>query len=138
MMEQDKAEAQLAGRTRVWNEVIEGRKWQIRQIYGQDAADRYHALPREKQYFLLHGHLPSNPNPNTVYEAEALQREVHVHDRDFWSFCEANYAMQRQVWEDRINRNRENAMAQPLYQKQQRDRDELAAYIAEQAKNRKP
>jgi hypothetical protein len=46
--------------------------------------------------------------------------------------------MQRQVWEDRINRNRENAMAQPLYQKQQRDRDELVAYIAEQAKNRKP
>jgi hypothetical protein len=29
-------------------------------------------------------------------------------------------------------------MAQPLYQQQQRDRDELAAYIAEQAKNRKP
>jgi hypothetical protein len=25
-----------------------------------------------------------------------------------------------------------------LYQKQQRDRDELVAYIAEQAKNRKP
>ena len=132
MMDQDKADAQLAGRVKVWNEVVDSRRWQIQQIYGLDAAERYQWLAKEKQYFLLHGHLPSNPSPITVYEAQPLQAEVDAHHRDFWAFCDATYAVQRQTWEDRIERNRRNAMAQPLYQQQQRDRDELATYIASQ------
>lgn len=41
MMNQDKAEAQLAARLKVWNEVVDSRRWQVRQIYGHDAAERF-------------------------------------------------------------------------------------------------
>ena len=134
MMDQEKAEERLNQRNKVWNEIIESRRWKVQQIYGREAAEKYHFLTREKNFFLLYGHLPTNPSKESYYEAQGIQAEVDSHHAEFWAFCEANYAMQRQVWEDRINRNRENAMAQPLYQKQQRDRDELAAYIASQKK----
>jgi hypothetical protein len=138
MTEEEKGAVRLESRRRVFHEIVDNRRFYVQQRYGNDAAERYHALKSEERFFELYGCLPSNPNRDGWRDAQGVQAEVDAHHREYFEFCDANYAMQRAMWEDRIERNRRNAMAQPLYQQQQRDRDELAAYIAEQAKNRKP
>ena len=51
MMDQEKAEERLNQRNKVWNEVIESRRWKVQQIYGRKAAEKYHFLTREKNFF---------------------------------------------------------------------------------------
>lgn len=132
MMEKDKAEAQLASRTRVWYEVIESRRWKVQQIYGLEAAKRYTYLNKEKQFFLLYGHLPSNPSKDSLYEAQALQKEIDAYHAEFWTFCDSQYPVQRDAYFSRIEQNKKNAASWPEYQKQQKDRDQLADYLKSQ------
>lgn len=132
MTEDEKAQAKLEGRTRVYYEVIESRRWKVQQIYGVEASKRYNFLMREKNFFLMYGHLPSNPNKDSAYEAEGLQKEIYAHHAEFWAFCDAQYPTQRDAYFSRIEENRKNAYSWPEYQKQQKDRDQLAKYLKSQ------
>jgi hypothetical protein len=87
---------------------------------------------REKNFFLMYGHLPSNPNKDSAYEAEGLQKEIDAHHAEFWSFCDAQYPTQRDAYFSRIEENKKNAYSWPEYQKQQKDRDQLNEYLRSQ------
>lgn len=132
-MKDEKAAFRLEGRTRVFYEVIESRRWKVQQIYGLEASKRYNFLPKEKNFFLMYGHLPTNPNADSRYEAESLQKEIDAHHAEFWNFCDNQYPVQRDAYFSRIETNRKNAQSWPEYQKQQKDRDQLAAYLKAQA-----
>jgi hypothetical protein len=132
MIDQEKAEERLNQRNRVWNEIIESRRWKVQQIYGREAAEKYHFLTREKNFFLLYGHLPTNPSKDSYYEAQGIQAEVDSHHAEFWAFCDSQYPKERDAYFGRIEATRKAAQAWPEYQKQQKDRNQLNEYLRSQ------
>lgn len=132
-MKDENTEELVGRRLKAYEKIIENRRYQISIIYGLEASKRYNFLPKEKNFFLMYGHLPTNSSADSRYEAEMLQKEIDAHHAEFWNFCDNQYPVQRDAYFSRIETNRKNAESWPEYQKQQKDRDQLAAYLKAQA-----
>jgi hypothetical protein len=102
---------------RFWHDLIEGRRYIINEVYGNEAMMRYRPHPKEKEYFLAN-------NGRVAYSIE-----VSEHTRSFWDMCERMYGHKRMAYEDRLTKNRIKAQSYPEYKKGKAERAALAAKI---------
>jgi len=102
---------------RFWNDLMDGRRYIINEVYGNEAMLRYRPHPKEKEYFLSNnGRVPQSI-------------EVTEHTRRFYDMCEQMYQHKRLAYEDRITKNKVKAHNFPEYKKGKTERAALAAKI---------
>jgi uncharacterized protein YdaU (DUF1376 family) len=102
---------------RFWHDLIDGRRYIINEVYGNEAMLRYRPHPKEKEYFLAN-------NGRVTYSIE-----VSEHTRSFWDMCERKYGHKRLAYEDRLTKNRIKAQNYSEYKKGKAEREALAAKI---------
>jgi hypothetical protein len=102
---------------RFWHDLIDGRRYIINEVYGNEAMLRYRPHPKEKEYFLAN-------NGRVSYSIE-----VSEHTRSFWDMCERMYGHKRLAYEDRLTKNKIKAQSYPEYKKGKAERAALAAKI---------
>ena len=102
---------------RFWHDLIEGRRYIINEVYGNEAMMRYRPHPKEKEHFLAN-------NGRVAYSIE-----VSEHTRSFWDMCERMYGHKRMAYEDRLTKNKIKAQSYPEYKKGKAERAALAAKI---------
>ena len=102
---------------RFWHDLIEGRRYIINEVYGNEAMLRYRPHPKEKEHFLAN-------NGRVAYSIE-----VSEHTRSFWDMCERMYGHKRLAYEDRLTKNRIKAHSYPEYKKGKAEREALASKI---------
>ena len=102
---------------RFWLDLIDGRRYTINEVYGNEAMLRYRPHPKEKEYFLKN-------NGRFTYDVE-----VADYTHRFWKMCEEMYGHKRQEYEQRLLDQAKRARAFPEYKKGQTEREELAAKI---------
>ena len=102
---------------RFWHDLIDGRRYIINEVYGNEAMLKYRPHPKEKEYFLTN-------DGRVTYSIE-----VSEHTRSFWDMCERMYGHKRQAYEDRLTKNRIKAQSYPRYKKDKAERAALADKI---------
>ena len=102
---------------RFWHDLIDGRRYIINEVYGNEAMMRYRPHPKEKEYFLAN-------NGRVAYSIE-----VSEHTRSFWDMCERMYGHKRLAYEDRLSKNRVKAHSYPEYKKGKAEREALTQKI---------
>jgi len=102
---------------RFWHDLIDGQRYIINEVYGNEAMMRYRPHPKEKEYFLAN-------NGRVAYSIE-----VSEHTKSFWDMCERMYGHKRMAYEDRLTKNRIKAQSYPEYKKGKAERAALAAKI---------
>lgn len=132
-MKDENTEELVGRRLKAYEKIIDNRKYYVRTIYGPEAAKKYVYLRDEKEYFGWHGHLPEYAPAALWDESNTARQRTRKHHADFYEFCDNQYPVQRDAYFSRIEMNRKNAQSWPEYQKQQKDRDQLAAYLKAQA-----
>jgi hypothetical protein len=126
--EHDKEQELVARRLKAFDEIVDNRRFKIQQVYGAEAAEKYSSLREEREYFGWHGHLPDAAPPKLWAEARTARERVAKLHAEFFEFCEANYAVQRQMMEDKINARRRQWEASPMYEQQAPQRAAFMAY----------
>lgn len=99
---------------RFWLDLIDGRRYTINEVYGNEAMLRYRPHPREKELFLAN-------NGAVPYDEDVAQ-----YTRDFWAFCDERYKAERIRYEARIESNRMKAHSWPEYKSNAKEREKLA------------
>ena len=102
---------------RFWLDLIDGRRYTINEVYGNEAMLRYRPHPREKELFLDNG-------GSVPYD-----EEVEDHTRRFWAFCDEHYKAHREKYEARIQANGRKSRNYPEYKSNEEERRQLAEKI---------
>ncbi len=102
---------------RFWLDLIDGRRYTINEVYGNEAMIRYRPHPREKELFLANG-------GSVPYD-----EEVEDHTRRFWAFCDEHYKAHREKYEARIQANGRKSRNYPEYKSNEEERRQLAEKI---------
>ena len=102
---------------RFWLDLIDGRRYIINEVYGNEAMMRYRPHPKEKEYFLAH-------TGRVAYSVE-----VSEHTNSFWAMCERQYGHNRLAYEDRISKNMVKAYKYPEYKKGMAERANVSEKI---------
>lgn len=102
---------------RFWLDLIDGRRYTINEVYGNEAMIRYRPHPREKELFLSNG-------GSVPYD-----EEVEDHTRRFWAFCDEHYKAHREKYEARIQANGRKSRNYPEYKSNEEERRQLAEKI---------
>ena len=102
---------------RFWNDLMEGRRYTISEVYGNEAMLRYRPHPKEKEYFIKN-------NGRFTYDID-----VADYTHRFWKMCEDMYGHKRAEYEDRISMQAKKSRAWPEFKKGMAEREALAAKI---------
>jgi hypothetical protein len=102
---------------RFWLDLMEGRRYTINEVYGNEAMLRYRPHPKEKEYFMKN-------NGRFTYDVD-----VADYTHRFWKMCEDMYGHKRQEYEQRLMDQAKKARAYPEYKKGKAEREELAKKI---------
>jgi len=98
---------------KVWKfEILAVRKWRIESIFGKDAADRYHAMPGERDFFVNTGRLPHPDHPKW-FEDQGEAIRFGEHNRTFWNWCKKQYPDKWRSYEQRVELNRAKYESMP-------------------------
>jgi len=102
---------------RFWLDLIETRKHTIREVYGAEAADRYHPHSMEKEYFLQHGgQFTAHPS-------------VTQHTTEFFKMCEVRYEIQKANHQRTLKQRWHKVQEMPEYKRSVRERQQLTEQI---------
>ena len=102
---------------RFWLDLIDTRKHTIREVYGAEAAERYHPHSIEKEYFLQHGgQFTAHPY-------------VTKHTEEFFKMCEIRYEIQKANHMRVLQQRWANVQDMPEYKRSMRERKELTEQI---------
>lgn len=98
---------------KVWKyEILAVRKWRIESVFGKEAADLYHAMPSERDFFVHSGRLPHPDHPKW-FEDQSDARRFGEHNRGFWDYCKKRYPEKWHAYEQRMEQNRARYEAMP-------------------------
>ena len=102
---------------RFWLDLIDTRKHTIREVYGAEAADRYHPHSIEKEYFLQHGgQFTAHPS-------------VTQHTKDFFEMCDVKYLKQKANHERTLKQRWHKVQEMPEYKRSVIERQQLKEQI---------
>ena len=102
---------------RFWHDLMEGRRYTINEVYGNEAMLRYRPHPKEKEYFLKN-------NGRFTYDIE-----VADYTQRFWKMCEEMYGHKRKEYEQRLLDQAKKSKAYAEYKKGAAEREALADKI---------
>jgi len=128
-MKEENTEELVSRRLKAYEGLIENRRHYVSTIYGAEAAKKYVSLRDEKEYFGWHGHLPEDAPAALWDESNTARQRTRKHHADFYEFCDRAYALQKQLYFDRIAARKKNYQAFPIWQKQAKERGDLEEYL---------
>ena len=102
-----------------WADLMQSRRYMIREVYGDECANKYQPHHIEKEYFINNnGNFSGHPS-------------VTEHNKAFWVMCEVRYAHKREAYQ-RILRSKWNEVQESAdYKSRERDRQQLKDYISQ-------
>jgi hypothetical protein len=117
---------------KMWFEVLDGRRFSIRQTHGDEAAKKYRPHSAEENYFKQWGKLPAHvtSEDTEVPYADALRvmEMVNAHHDRYWTQMTKEYADKVKAFWKRLSDQLAEVQATPAYQISQQDRKELIEY----------
>ena len=128
-MKDENTEELVGRRLKAYETIIENRRYYISTLYGAEAAKKYISLRDEKEYFGWHGHLPEAAPAALWDESHTARERTRKHHADFYEFCDKAYALQKQLYFDRIAERKKNYQAMPIWKQQEKDQGNLAEYL---------
>ena len=102
---------------RFWLDLIDTRKHTIREIYGAEAAQRYHPHSMEKKHFIENGGRFSGHS------------KVNSHTLSFFEMCDVKYNQQKENHERILKERWWKVQEMPEYKRSVRERKELTEQI---------
>lgn len=114
---------------RMWFEILDSRKFAIRQIYGPEAAERYKPLKAEGEYFKTWGKLPDHVTTEDtevpVMEAQQICEMKDAHHLRYFEDMERMYQGQMNAYLMRLQRQAKEVQASPAYKAAAKQREQL-------------
>jgi len=129
-MKEENTEELVGRRLKAYEKIIENRRYQISILYGAEAAKKYTHIRDEKDYFGWHGHLPEAAPYKLWAESNTARERTKRHHADFFEFCDRAYAVQKQLYFDRIAQRKKENEALPIWQKQSKEREVFEEFLA--------
>jgi len=133
---------------KMWYDIIDSRRWSIRQTHGDECAKLYEPQLEERDFFLQYGKLPHNAvgmktNPKSTewlqppcekcdqQYAQAVIAIVDAYHSKFWKAADRKFADKRKKYEDRLAKQRKAAEATEQYKADKDTRKQLEDYLSQ-------
>lgn len=117
---------------KMWYQILDGRRFSIRQTHGEEAAKKYRPHSAEENYFKQWGKLPAHvtSDDTEVPYADALRvmEMVNAHHDRYWTQMTKEYPDKVKAFWKRLSDQLAEVQATPAYQMSQEDRKELMKY----------
>ena len=117
---------------KMWFEILDGRRFSIRQTHGEEAAKKYRPHSREEAFFKQYGKLPSHVTENEsevpYLDAVSVVSQVNEHHDRYWTQMTKEYPDKVKAFWKRLSDQLAEVQATPAYQVSQQDRKELIEY----------
>lgn len=117
---------------RIWFEILDTRRFTIRQMFGPEAADRYKPLKAEGEYFKTWGKLPDHVTDEDtevpVGEARQIVELMDAHHDRYFRDMKRRYKGQIDAYMMRLGRQLREVQASPAYKATAKQREELDKY----------
>lgn len=120
---------------RIYFDLIDTRRFQIRQTHGAEAAERYRYHSAERDYFFMWGKLPHHviEDECEVCDQEQARRVaswVDAHHRAFFEQMQGEFMKHIRAYQQRMERNFKRAANMPAYKGDAEERERLIQYAA--------
>lgn len=139
---------------KMWFDIIDSRRWSIRQTHGDECAKLYEPVEEEQAFFMAYGKLPHNAvgmktNPKSTewlqppcekcdqQMAQAIVKMVDSYHDRFWKAADRKFADKRKKYEDRLDKQRKAAEATEQYKADKDTRKQLEDYLSQFVANLK-
>jgi hypothetical protein len=117
---------------RIWFEILDSRRFAVRQIYGQEAADRYKPVKAEGEYFKTWGKLPDHVTDDDtevpVHDAKRIVEMVDAHHARYFKDMKRMYQTNFDAYMMRLQRQAKEVQASPAYKATAKQREQLDEY----------
>ena len=117
---------------KMWYQILDSRRFSIRQTHGEEAAKKYRPHSAEENYFKQWGKLPAHvtSEDREVPYADALRvmEIVNAHHDRYWTQMTKEYPDKVKAFWKRLSDQLAEVQATPAYQMSQEDRKELIKY----------
>ena len=117
---------------KMWYQILDGRRFSIRQTHGEEAAKKYRPHSAEENYFKQWGKLPAHvtSEDTEVPYADALRvmEMVDKHHDRYWRQMTKEYPDKVKAFWKRLEKQLAEVQATPAYKMSQEDRKELMQY----------
>ena len=120
---------------RIYYDLIDTRRFQIRQTHGPEAAERYRYHSAERDYFYMWGKLPHHviEDKCEVCDQEQARRVaswVDAHHRAFFEQMHGEFMKYVKAYQERMEKNFKRAANMPAYKGDLEERERLIQYAA--------
>ena len=130
---------------KMWFQILDSRRFSIRQTHGEEAAKKYRAHSSEENYFKQWGKLPAHvtSEDTEVPYADAMRvmEMVDVHHDRYWRQMTKDYPDKVKAFWKGLEKQLAEVKATPAYQLAQEDRKQLIDFseaILQKVRNLKP
>ena len=114
---------------KLWFQILDSRRFSIRQTHGEEAAKKYRAHSAEENYFKQWGKLPAHvtSEDTEVPYADAMRvmEMVDVHHDRYWRQMTKDYPDKVKAFWKGLEKQLAEVKATPAYQLAQEDRKQL-------------
>jgi hypothetical protein len=139
---------------KMWFDIIDSRRWSIRQTHGDECAKLYTFVPEEYEFFMQYGKLPHNaigmktaPQSTEWLQppcekcdqqtAKAIVKLVDDYHAGFWKAADLKFGDKRKAYEERIAKQRKAVEATEQYKADKEARKQLDDYLSQFVANLK-
>ena len=139
---------------KIWFDIIDSRRWSIRQTHGDECAKLYEFVQEEYDFFMLYGKLPhsaigmkTSPQSTEWLQppcekcdqqmAHAVVGLVDNYHSRFWRAADRKFSDKRKRYEDRLEKQRKASEATEQYKADKDTRKQLDDYLSQFVANLK-
>jgi len=139
---------------KMWFDIIDSRRWTIRQTHGDECAKLYTFVPEEYEFFMQYGKLPHNaigmktaPQSTEWLQppcekcdqqmAKAIVKLVNNYHERFWKAADLKFGDKRAAYEERIAKQQKAVEATEQYKADKDARKQLDDYLSQFVANLK-
>lgn len=132
---------------KMWFDIIDSRRWSIRQTHGDECAKSYRFLEEEQAFFMKYGKLPHNAvgmktSPKSTewvqapcekcdqQDAKAIVKMVDDYHAWFWKLADRTCGDKRAKYEERLDKQRKDVEATAQYKADKETRKHLDDYLS--------
>lgn len=139
---------------KMWFDIVDSRRWTIRQTHGDECARKYAPVEEEQAFFMAYGKLPHNaigmktaPQSTEWLQppcekcdqqmAKAIVKLVNDYHERFWKAADLKFGDKRTAYEERIAKQRKAVKATEQYKADKDARKQLDDYLSQFVANLK-
>ena len=139
---------------KIWFDIVDSRRWTIRQTHGDECAKKYTPVEEEQAFFLAYGKLPHNavgmktaPQSTEWLQppcekcdqqmAKAIVKLVNNYHERFWKAADLKFGDKRTAYEERIAKQRKAVEATEQWKADKDSRKQLDDYLSQFVANLK-